>query len=70
VKPLISCRGKVAFLTFALAQDAAKRARRNKDSHTRTHPYRCEHCANYHIGGQRPQRAFKRPRVEPDHEFA
>ena len=45
------CTGKVAFDSFELADQAAKRPRRNGSRRT---AYRCPDCRRWHLAGVQP----------------
>lgn len=43
--PISKCTGKAAFLSWTLAEKAAKRTRREN-----RHPYHCRACGYVHLG--------------------
>lgn len=57
VARMVSCAGKFAFDTYALAMEVARRGRRRRG--LRLGAYKCAACDLYHIGNQR-----RLPRLE------
>lgn len=54
-RKLAACDGKVAFSTWADAERAAKRRRRNADG-VSIAPYHCRDCGKVHLGTGEPVR--------------
>jgi hypothetical protein len=53
-----ACSGKVAFDSWALAEAASKRRRKNAGISVR--PYRCKVCGKVHLGGGEPVRDVRK----------
>ncbi len=62
---LISCAGKVAFDTYALANDVVMRKKRAKNEQRRARQaYRCIGCGKWHLGN-RPASAPRKTTRKP-----
>jgi hypothetical protein len=55
--PAALCTGKQPFTSFTLANEAARRANRNKDASREA--YHCQHCHAWHVGTQRAPHAVR-----------
>lgn len=62
VLELAQCDGKDSFDTFALADQVARKTKRDKHK-ADIRVYRCDHCHKYHIGSNAIFRRQKAPRL-------